>query len=236
MLCCDMLRGNPGKHLQVNEVDALNSDVIIPKDFVTTTKQLNMHAPSSLRRSIQATLDFEMDFGKFADQITNDDDDKPRYYLNGGIYPADPSLEYTIWTTPAKRTGSWGAVTVVNDYVDTTCCCLRQLSTEIPANGVLGYVTLLQASNEEFFKHDIDYHLTKAKHGEAGTANAVITDPAEQNLAEKKILFRHDHPFSHCFGNNDEIDAYIFPKATVDACGLKVVHRYRVIVPSVVEP
>jgi len=48
------------------------------------------------------------------------------------------------------------------------------------------------------------------------------------------ILLRHDHPFSSYMGNNYDIDAYIFRKDIADVCGLKVVHRYRVIVPSIV--
>jgi len=190
MILCDLIRGSPGKHLEVKDVDDVNSDVIIPSDFVSpTSRQLKLHSPSSLRRSIQPSIDFEMEFGRYSGKIMRDDSEKPVYFLNGGVNPADSSLEYAVWTTPAKKTVSWGALTVVNDYVDTGCCCLRQHSTELPADGVLGYITVLQITNEMFLNQaDAYYHITKAKHGELGMANATIEDPVEQRLAENKIL------------------------------------------------
>eukprot|EP00931_Biecheleriopsis_adriatica_P054979 TRINITY_DN32416_c0_g1_i1.p1 TRINITY_DN32416_c0_g1~~TRINITY_DN32416_c0_g1_i1.p1 ORF type:complete len:336 (+),score=41.04 TRINITY_DN32416_c0_g1_i1:56-1063(+) len=233
MLIHDFIFASPGQHLEVREIDNMSSDVIIPQSFVESGR-LNMHTPISLRRSLQGTIDFEMEFGKFSQRVGGDSAEHPRYFLNGGVFPADPALEYTIWTSPARQSSAWGALTVLNEYVDLACCCLLQSSVVLPEDGVLGYITLLQAQNDNFFQRPggAYYHLTDKKHGEAGVANAEISDPAEQREAEGKVLLRHDHPMASYFGDNDDIDAYIFQEDVAKSCGLVVVHQYRTVVAS----
>lgn len=221
----------PGRTLDVKENDQASSDILIAEEFVNSDGKLNTCQGLSLRKSVELTVIGHLREGVHWSKIESDTDaEAPRYLLHGWKDPWDSSTE-ELWTAPASM-AFWSAIYSWTGQLSLSeGLCVIDLDS---CPEVLGYIYVLEVSNPEFYSHGprvlpIEY---------SGDQNGPEHTEETQGQVFARYGYKRFSDFTREFFNglpDDDVrpDSYIFKGQVKQDAGLKILHTYRIMRPSV---
>eukprot|EP00931_Biecheleriopsis_adriatica_P086720 TRINITY_DN6132_c0_g1_i1.p1 TRINITY_DN6132_c0_g1~~TRINITY_DN6132_c0_g1_i1.p1 ORF type:complete len:314 (-),score=42.02 TRINITY_DN6132_c0_g1_i1:299-1240(-) len=229
----------PGERFATQKHDEKTTDICIPMTMVDDTKCLRTCGGlgTSLRKSLEHTVDSHIREGLYGKQVVADTDvNRPHYFLNGSLYKYDPSYD-ELWAS-AGRMCQWPALYSWSGHspAGNSCCTASEIyccDDKIPMDSlpdVLGYIYFLELSNPNYY--DKPDRVEKV----GFTPNCPPITP--QN--EGKVFARYGYMDAYGFGNlktdGSEPDAYIFKGKALEEANMKLLHTYRILKPSQPNP
>jgi len=224
---------NPQRAEQLDVQDSGNdsSDIFISDNFIDETGKLTTCQGLSLRQSVELALNHHLRGGPHWKKVESDiGAETPRLLLHGWTQPWDPNTD-EVWTAPASMS-AWASLYSWSGQLTTWHGDGTINLDNCPE--ILGYVYLLEISNQEFYAHGSRI----ARFEYEGSPNA----PDHTAETDGKILARCGYKDSsqmmEVFLNGvpeGTPDAYIFKGKVIQDASFKVLHTYRIIRPTVTE-
>jgi hypothetical protein len=205
--------------------------VIIPDSLISKSGSwMNTSWGVSLRRSLEHSIQRDLQNGCYAAEIAKDDPQAPLYFLSGQPAGFDLANEKEVWTSHASNT-FWSTALA---YVDELKCCSQKIkltNQTNPDDNVIGLIFLLKVADPTFYLEDNGggiYHYD-------GADCPLCTSCLCCQLNRGKIFARHNYCFTEYCGDDAPTgmaDAFIFRFGAKEKAGLEIAHVYRIIRPS----
>jgi len=229
--CSDLCCQGDTVELQIQRRDEKSSDVMVPDSLISKSGSwMNTSWGVSLRRSLQHSIQRDLEQGCYATEIANDDPRAPFYFLSGQPTTFDLAKESEVWTSHASNT-FWSTALA---YVDELKCCSQKIELSDQENtddNVVGLILLLKVTDSTFYS-------------EANGGGVYDYDGADCPLCtwclccqlnRGKVFARHNYCFTEYCGGDAPTgiaDAFIFRFGAKERAGLEIAHVYRVIKPT----